>query len=89
MSTTSDWPEQFEESSESTDFFRQASLIRTLQPSSGRPTGTPFQNRVMDAVSGSEFADNIENGFPVRRHGEQLKIGYDHALAFLGFTEED
>jgi hypothetical protein len=43
----------------------------------------------MDAVSGSEFADGVEHGIPLRRRGEPLHINYDQALAYLGMAPED
>lgn len=55
----------------------------------GRPTGTPYQSRLMDAVAGSEHHDSLEFGVPTRRHGEALKISYDQAMEFLWPSDGD
>lgn len=86
MSTTYEPDEPFVESSDSSDCPPPASWMRQPQELSGRPIGTPFQEQVMDAVTGSEFVDSVQFGQPIRRRGEALHISYDQALEYLGYT---
>lgn len=88
MSTTYEQDEPYEPSSGSSDYPPPATWTRPPDELSGRPTGTQFQERLMDAVTGSEFAESTVHGQPARRTGGQLNISYDQALAFLGWTNE-
>jgi len=84
----SEQPEQYADTSESSDSPPPASSMPAQLSSSGRQPGTPFQNSVMDAVSGSEFAESYDQGFLVRRKGNALRIPYDQAMEFLWPTQE-
>lgn len=86
MNTTYGPDEPSGESSDSSAYPPPASWTRPPQEQSGRPTGTPFQEQVMDAVTGSEFVDSTQFGLPMRRRGEALHINYDQALEYLGFS---
>lgn len=48
---------------------------------------TPFQQRLMDAVTGSEFHESTEFGVTVHRRGQELHISYDQALEYLGMKD--
>lgn len=85
---TNEQPEPSGATSESSDSRPTDALIRPLPGYSGRPSGTPFQNSVMDAVTGSEFTDTVESGIPVRRRGAPLHIPYDQAMAMLWPPQE-
>lgn len=89
MSTTYEPDGPYEASSDSSDYPRQASWMRQPQELSGRPTGTPFQEQVMNAVTGSEFNESTQFGLPLRRPGDALHISYDNALEYLGMTNRE
>jgi hypothetical protein len=80
---TSQPSEQSEATSEPSVSPPPGSSMPRLLPSSGKQPGTPYQNRVTDAVTGSEFTDSVESGIPIRRKGSPLKISYDQAMEYL------
>lgn len=89
MSMTSEPSEPYELSSDLGAPPPPASSMRGPLDSSGRPTGTEFQQNLMDAVCGSEFHEGFEFGVPIRRRGEALHISYDQALEYLGMNGEN
>jgi hypothetical protein len=89
VSTTYGPDEPSEPSSDSGDYPPPDWWTQPPQELSGRPTGTPFQEQVMDAVTGSEFVDSTQFGLPLRRRGEALHISYDQALEYLGMNGEN
>lgn len=84
---TSEPDELSEAPSEPGDSLPPASWTRPQPELSGRPTGTPYQQRLMDAVAGSEHHDSVERGVLTRRRGDALHINYDQAMEFLWPTD--